>query len=303
VKNIARLVLFFSIAFISVFLAVAAARYISLWIDALRMIPARTTRPLTALFDALQWALPGAVYGSLLFSLGYAARQGVPVPRTMICLFLLGLLFTTGTALALVRVRAAGAVPVRELHASLGEPGLILSRGDTAIVLLDESGEELGSRVVSLPGRPLVYQELPIGSDNRAISLPPVPFRDQPANFITNLRIDLALAAEQFDSRLGEGLVPFGAYAAALVFLLVSLRGILDLSVWPLANLLLGALVFWGVLVLETFLDSGETLSFIAPFLGKWIAPAFMSPLVFSGLGLLITLYSILASLARGRGR
>ncbi|MDR3145412.1 MAG: hypothetical protein LBU21_03975, partial [Treponema sp.] len=92
-------------------------------------------------------------------------------------------------------------------------------------------------------------------------------------------------------------------YAAALLFLLVSLRGILELSAWPLANLLLGALVFRAVLALETFLDSGEILSFIAPFLGPWISPAFLSPLVFSGLGLLIMLYSALASLARERRR
>ncbi|MDR2404370.1 MAG: hypothetical protein LBD78_10120 [Spirochaetaceae bacterium] len=302
-KNIARLVLFFSITFVSIFLAAAAARYINLWIDALRMIPARTSRPLTALFDALQWALPGAVYGSLLLSLGYAARQGVPIPRTMACLFLLGVLFTAGMALGLVRIRGAGAVPATEAHASLGEPGLILFRGDTAIVLLDESGKELGSRVVALPGRSLVYQELPIGSDNRAISLPPAPFREQPVNFITTVRIDLALVAEQFDSRLGEGLIPFAVYVAALMFLLVSLRVFLDLSVWPLANLLLGALMFRVVLALETLMDSREILSFIAPFLGKWIDPAFMSPLLFSGLGLLIMLYSALASFAGGRRR
>jgi hypothetical protein len=157
--------------------------------------------------------------------------------------------------------------------------------------------------VVSLPGRPLVYQESPIGSDNRAISLPPAPFRDQPVNFITNLRIDLGLVAEQFDSRLKDGLIPFAAYAAALLFLLVSLRVILNLSVWPLANLFLGALVFRAVLALETFLDSPETLSFIALFLGKWIAPVFTGPLVLSALGLLIMLYSALAALAGGRRR
>jgi hypothetical protein len=303
VKNIARLVLFFSVTFISVFLAAAAAQYLALWIDAAHMIPARPGRPLTALLAALNWALPGAVYGALLLSLGYATRQASPIPRTMACLFLLGLTFTTGIALGLVRADAAGAVPAAESHSALGEPGLILSRGDTVIVLLETPGEELGSRIVSLPGRPLIYQEVPIGSDNRVITLPPAPFRNQSAAFITNLRIDLALAAGQFESRLEEGLIPFGAYTAALLLLLVSLRVILDLSAWPLANLFLGALVFRVILSLQTFLDSEEILSFIGPFLGRWVPPELTSPLVLGCLGLLIILYSALASLSRERRR
>jgi hypothetical protein len=303
VKNLARLALFFSITFGVVFITAAAARYITGQIEGARMIPALAGKPLAALFSALEWALPAAVYISVLLGLSYASRGGIPAPQTMVCLFVLGGLFSLGLSLGVLRADASGAVPAAAVRSTLGEPGLILSQGETVIVLLEDPREERGSRVVSLPGRPLIYQEVPVGADNTIITLPLIPFKTQNNYFIFNLLLDFSLTAKQFETRLNQGLISFIVYVLSLILLLVSLRFIMDLSIWPLANLFLGALAFRGILALESFINSEEIFTLIRAFLGQRIPEFLIIPLIFSGLSLLIILYSVLTSLARDRRR
>jgi hypothetical protein len=221
----------------------------------------------------------------------------------MVCLFVLGGLFSLGLSWGLLRADASGAVPAAVVRNTLGEPGLILSQGETVIVLLEDPREERGARVVSLPGRPLIYQEVPIGADNTVIALPLIPFKTQSSFFITNLLIDFSLTAGQFETRLNQGLISFVVYVLSLILLLVSLRFIMDLSVWPLANLFLGALAFRGILALESFINSEEIFTLIRGFLGQRIPEFLIIPLIFGGLSLLIILYSVLTSLARDRRR
>ena len=60
-----------------------------------------------------------------------------------------------------------------------------------------------------------------------------------------------------------------------------------------------GALVFRGILALETFLNAGEINTLIGSFLGGRVPPILITPLAFIALGILIILYTLLSRIAR----
>jgi hypothetical protein len=306
VKNIARLVLFFSLGFAVLFLLSAALRYLHLQIDGIRILSTPPPMGAPEFTAALRWALSLTLYFSLLFGLSYAARlntgpsageRRLPAPLAMVCLFILALAFSGGAALGLERL----GVSLPGLSRLLGGPGLTLTRGDTTVVLLRGPAENRGPRVVAIPGRPLLYQEQPLGPNNTVLSLPPVPFRDEAPWFLRSLAIDFSLTGRQLEARLREGLVSFLMYAGALIFLLVSLGFIFKLSNWPLANLFLGCLAFRGILAAETFLNSPEIQELFASFLGNRLPLSYTVPLVFCLFGVLVNLYTFLVFLARRR--
>jgi hypothetical protein len=302
VKNFARLVFFWLMCFVVIFPVAAAICYLRLWIDAVRVIPAETLEILPSIISACQWALPVVVYASILLTLSYSARKTFSVPMSILCIFVLSGGFAAGISLGLVHANTAIALPGRTEPPALGKPGLILTQGETAVVLLDEPSNPVGSRVVAIPGRPLIYQRSPAGPlINSASTLPPIPFRIGGPYFITSLYIDFSLTARRLQDRLGEGLLSFGIYLGALCLLLSSLRFVLELSSWPLANIFLGAMVFRGILAAETFLDSEEIQEFIGSLLKADIPRAIITPAIFCGMDVLVILYTVLANLARGR--
>jgi hypothetical protein len=181
---------------------------------------------------------------------------------------------------------------------TLGGPGLILRQADNAVVLLEAPGEIRGPRLVSVPGSPLVFQRTPPGTGNSVLNLPSVPFRTDTAWFLQSLIIDFSLTGRRLAALFAEGPVPFLSYTVSLIFLLASLRFILGLGAWPLVNLFLGALVFRGILTLETFLNAEEIHDFLAGFAGEIVPLSLISPLVFCFLGFLVCLYSGLSFLA-----
>ncbi|MDR2029225.1 MAG: hypothetical protein LBP93_06785 [Treponema sp.] len=302
-KSLARLVLFFSLCFVIVFVLAAAAGFLKNLLDAARTIPAGSAQTLPEFAATAQGLIPFVVYFSILLSLSFTARRGIPIPLIIPCLWVLAVLFTLALSLGGLHARNLINAPPAGLHRTLGAPGLILSQGDTVMVVLGDPADILSSRVVSIPGRPLIYQEVPSGPNNTILALPPAPFRNGGAYSFNSLSVDFSLAAGQFDARLRAGLIPFGLYAGALILLLVSLRFVLDLSSWPLANLFLGAVVFRGVLALETFIDSREVQQLLLAFLGPWASGVSLSPLIFCGLGALIILYTLLVYLARPKRR
>jgi hypothetical protein len=170
------------------------------------------------------------------------------------------------------------------------------------IVLLKGPAEERGPRVVSIPGRPLIYQEEPVGPNNTVLALPPIPFRNDAPWFLRSAAIDFSLAGERFRSLFEQGFTPFLVYFLPLTLLLTSLFFIFKLSTWPLANLFLGFLAFRGILAAETFVNSPEIQGMFSSFLGTRIPLPFVAPLLFAVLAVLINLYSFLVFLARKRG-
>jgi hypothetical protein len=310
-KNLARLILFFSLSFAIVLLFSTGLRFFHIRIDGVRLLPVRPRMMLTDFTAAARWALPLGIYASLLSGLSYAARlnagllggrrRPLAAPLAMLCLFVLALTFGGGVSAGLERLEDM--VPVQDSARPLGEPGLLLTQGDTSIVLLREPGDDRGPRVAAIPGRPLLYQEQPLGPNNTILSLPPVPFRDNSPWFLRSIAVDFSLTARQFETRLKEGPLSFFIYAGALVFLLVSLGFILKFSNWPLANLCLGCLCFRGVLAAETFLNSPEMGELFSSFLGNRfpLPPAYTTPLIFCFFGLLVNLYTFLVYLAKRR--
>jgi hypothetical protein len=299
-KNVARLALFFTVSFAFTFVLAALVRFLHIRIDVIRSIPPQDGYLGGELLAAFRWALPAALYCSLLFSLSYTVRRRIFAPVAMVCLFILGSAACFGMSLGaegLSRIAGYLAPPK-----PLGNPGLILTQADNAIVLIRDPGDAWGPRVVSIPGRPLLYQELPRGPDGKPIALPPVPFRTGTAWVLQSFFTDFSLAGGGLVKRLtpsNGGVLSLAAYISALVFLLVSLRFALGLSHWPLANLFTGILVFRGVLSMEVFLGSPEAGRTLDNLLGELIPSPYIVPLIFAFLGFLVCLYTFLSFLTR----
>jgi hypothetical protein len=300
-KNIARLALLFTVSFAGIFVLTVLVRFLHIRIDVIRALPPQDSYIGEELLAAARWALPTSLYSSLLFNLSYTVRRRIFAPAAMLCLFLFGSAACVGV---ITGVEGFSQLATPRIPAmTLGNPGMILTQGANTIVLIQDPGEPWGSRVVSLPGRPLLYQEFPRGLDNKPISLPPVPFRTGTAWAFRSLIVDFSLAGRQMLGRFASpGTGSLLIYSCALVFFLVSLRFVLALSNWPLANLFLGALLFRGVLALEIFLNTQEVQDILESFLGELIPPPYISPLVFVFLGFLVCLYSFLSYLARRKG-
>jgi hypothetical protein len=299
-KNLARLALVFTICFAVVFAAAALLNFLGLWVEAVKTVPFR--QGLSGDFAASGFkAIPAALYITVLLSLSYTVRRQMPVFLSIAGIFVLASVFTLGFTLGLSHLEKVNLAPPA-FKTLKGEPGLILSRGDTSMILLQGTGAPGGPRVAVIPGQPLMYQETPLGPGNTALSLPSLPFRTDDAWFISSIAIDFDLVSRQFKDRLEQGLLLFCIYAGALVFFLSSLRFLLELSQWPLANLFLGALALRGILALETFLDTPEIEGFLKSFLGeRLLGPVLTTPLVFCVLGTLVVVYMMLVNLARGR--
>jgi len=296
-KNIAKLTLFFTLCFIILFLAAIMLRLLSTWTDLARIVPV-SIMPGEDAAKAAWRAFPAAIYISILLSLSYTSRRKMPIPAAIICIWILGAAFTVGASIGISR--AGDLKPaIRSLSSLQGNPGLILSRSDNSMILLRESTVVRGPRVVSIPGQPLIYQEVPVGPNNSILSLPALPFTDDVPWFIRSLSIDFSLCARELENRLDTGFSAFAAYAFSLIILLGSLRFILGLSQWPLANLLLGALVFRLILALEVFLNSRQISDLIFSFLKEQVPHIMITPLVFCAISVLVIFYTLIASLAK----
>jgi hypothetical protein len=298
-KNFARLALAFTICFAAVFVAAALLNFLGLWVEAAKTVPFRQGASGGFIASGAK-ALPAALYITVLLSLSYTARYKMPVSLSITGIFVLASGFTLGLTLGIAHLDNVK-LPPPAFRTLKGEPGLILSRGDTSMILLQGTGAPGGPRVTVIPGQPLIYQEAPLGPDNTALSLPSLPFRTDNPWFISSIAIDFDLVSREFKDRLGQGLFLFCIYAGSLIFFLSSLRFLLELSQWPLANLFLGALAFRGILALETFLDTPEIEEFLRSFLGEKLLGPVLTPLVFCVLGTLVVVYMLLINLARGR--
>jgi hypothetical protein len=300
-NNVARLALFFSVFFIISFSLAGAFEYIYLAVDAATTIPAAPPVKLGQFIEALWKIFPLVLYCAALMGLSYSARRRIAPPAAILSIFILAGGAALGLSLGFRNLGAGNAdAPLRSggETKTLGGPGLILSQWDVEVALLGDPGKSDGSRVIAIPGRPLIYQETPSGPGN-AVAL----FREGERSPAQGLLVDSALAAEQLKTRLNGGLLPFALYGGALILLLSSLRFVLDLSSWPLANLFCGALVFRGILALQTFIDSRIVQTFIIAFFDNRIDGAIISPIIFTGLALLILLYTFLVNVARGGSR
>ena len=303
VRKLIKLVLFYSLSFMVLFLVSTAFRFLALRVEWIRMLSQEREAVLLELIAAARWALSLGLYGGILLGVSYAVRKEVFAPLAILCVASLTLVFTYGIGQAIEGWE--NVPPERTSTRPLGSPGLILANTvrstATVIVLLQGPTPPDGSRVVATPGRPLLYQAEFAGRDLATVSLPPAPFRDDSPWFLKSLIIDLRLNSEILRQRFNGGLLPFLIYTGSLVFFLCSLMFILKLSAWPLANLFLGCLAFRGVLALEVFFNTPDMREVFDSFLQNHLPVSLVVPLIFCGAGLLIYLYSFLVFLAKGK--
>jgi hypothetical protein len=285
--------------FAILFLTAVLLGFLSSWIELARFIPLEA-RPGEDIAELAWEALPAALYLSILLALSYTARRNMPIPFAITGIFVLACVFSLGVSLGISRADALNLTP-RPVSSLQGRPGLILSQSNNAIILLRGTSDIRGPRVVSIPGRPLIYQEVPLGPNNTILNLPALPFEDETPWFVRSLAIDFSLSAGELKSRLEASFFYFAAYAFSLILLLASLRFLLELSRWPLANLLLGALVFRLIVALETFLNAREITTLIDSFLTGRLPPMLITPAIFGALALLFIVYTLLVRIARPR--
>jgi hypothetical protein len=297
-KNFAKLAIFFSILFLIVFLIAIILMFFTSWIDLARVIPV-DTRGGEDVAEAAWKAIPASLYFSVLLALSYTARRRMPIFSAIFSMVILAFVFSVGISIGINRTGVIKTIfkPVAPIQA---KPGLIVTQGENSIILLRESSEITGPRLVSIPGRPLIYQEVPIGPNNSILPIPAITFEDYTPWFIKSIGIDFTLSARELQNRFHTNLLSFAFYAFSLILLLSSMRPIMELSQWPLANIFTGALVFRVILALETLLNTREINLLLASFVGKYVSSAFITPIVFCAVGTLILLYTLLTRIARG---
>lgn len=301
-KNIAKLIIFFSLSFVIFFLAAVLVRSVFLWAGLARVMPA-DARAGADFAETLWTVIPAALYFSILVTLAYSARTKTPASAAIPCVAITAFVFAAGISLGIDRLDALrpAIAPVRPIQA---KTGLVLSNSGASIILLGENGDPRGPRLVAISGQPLIYQGKPVGPNNTTLSLPALPFGDNTPWFLRSLGIDFSLSAGELKSRFEGNLLLFAVYAFSLILFLSSLRFLLELSHWPLANIFLGALVFRFILALEIFLNSRETNTLIHSFLAERLPPALITPAVFTALAALVIAYTLLAGIARaGRNK
>jgi hypothetical protein len=297
VKGLARLILFFTLCFILTLVLSSLCIFVSRLLDAAIHIPALPIALIPALLASLRACIPQTLYITVLLTLSYAARRDIPFPLAFVCLFLLVFSASGGLYLGTVRADRFDSLARTDTPRTLGSPGLILSQGNISIVLLEKPGQERGARVVSIPGQNLLYQSIPLGPGtlHEAAFKAPLPY------FLQSILLDFSLAGARYEMLLTQGFQYFIAYLASISLFLCSLGFLFRISVWPLANVFIGALAFRGILAFETFINSREVLELLGEYVESGIPRSFISALIFALAAALIILYSLLARLARRR--
>jgi hypothetical protein len=263
-------------------------------------LPPKPETSLTLLIAAAHWALSLTMHITILLSLSYGARRHYFAPMVVISVTVLSLIFHFGISSALYQWKNVPSAVTTGKQA--GEEGLILSnklnRNETAVILLKGPAEPLGPRVTAIPDQPLQYIE---STSNVNLDLPPIPFGDDTPWFLKSVSIDIKLSEAQIYDRFIEGYQSYFIYAGALIFLLSSLGFAIKFSVWPLADLFLGALAFRGILAVETFLNTPEMQEIIGSFLDNKIPVPMAVPAIFFSFGLLVNIYAILVYVIKRR--
>jgi hypothetical protein len=305
-KNIVRLILVVSICFAVVFLVAEVVAFLQIRIDAIRTEPVLSEIRSQDLADAAQRVLPVTLYFATLLGISYTARKGISIPLSIICLAALGMAWAVMIAFGITLIGQFPPKAASEKALNLGEPGLIVSQPDRSLIFLQDPGNMQSPRVVAIPETPLIYQPRGIEQNSDAVNpqsagFYPALLESNMFFFLNELLHDFDFAASQFKSRFQESFVMFALYAFALVFLLSSLRFVMDMSGWPMANLFLGIIAFRGVLFLERFLDSASTQQFLTSVIGDRFPHRLISPVAFCTLGIVIILYTALIHLGKSR--
>jgi hypothetical protein len=297
VKNLAKLVLFFTLSFVIILIAAGAAGLLHDWAGAAAFFPPADASG--SLAAALAAALPAAVHLSLLLGISYGYRRKMAYPVMFIALLAFSLGLSMAASLCLNRLETALLLKAR-MPPGAAKPGMLITVTPGSLpvqaVLLD--GTPQGGRVLSLPEQPLVFEPVSSVYRNRPVRL---PYGQETGAFLSDIAGDFGRSARVLKAWFEDGLLSYTIYAGSLSLFMISLGCLVNISFWPLANLFFGALAFRGVLFLESFLNSAEIHNLLASFAGDLVPESLINPIIFTTLGVLILLYSTLVFLARGK--
>ena len=296
-KNLAKLILCFSFYFIAIFFITLLMEILAYWVSMVRIIPV-TAASMVNLTEFAWKAAYFSLFLSILISLSYSARKGISNITSIIAVIILALLFTGAFSIGInrsdyMRLTLQTVTPIRS------GPGLVLSRSDSSIIMLRDSSQIQGPRVVSFPDEDLLYQEIPLGPNNSILPLPPYQLGAENPWFIRSIDLDIKLGSLEAMNRFQDNYINFRLYILSLILLLASMRFIFNLSKWHLANLFTGALVFRGILSIGAFLNNNEVTLLIGSFLGDSIPRPAIAPLIFATIAALILLLTLLISIAK----
>jgi hypothetical protein len=272
------------------------------------MEPTQTLAVQSLRTQSILWAravIPVTIYGALLMGLRYSARIGMTSLQSLVCLLFLGMGWTTALALGINRI---GDIPARSIPSktlSWGEPGLLLSRSNKTVVVLHDPRNPQSPRVLAIPGRALVHEQLPREFiPEGSFSAPLMSFRRNVPGLLQGIADDLASTAAQLNNRLNAGFLPFIIYAGGLLLALCSLRFIFTVRAWSLVNLCMGILIFRGVLALEALFNTPHLQSDLVSLLasgGIRFPASLLSPLLLYALGILLICYTLVSQAIRTR--
>ncbi|GMO58520.1 MAG: hypothetical protein Ta2G_18590 [Termitinemataceae bacterium] len=273
------------------------AGFLRIWVHAITRVPQISNLLLVNVLNQLEWVLPLTLYLTIIFSMNYAKRHKTPSLAAFIIVVGLSAVFTWAGQKGLDNAKNMDVPPFIQKKHTLGKSGLILSRGQTVYTMLDDPALATGSRVVSIPGEPLIYQELPLDIDGNVLDAPPIPFRLQDLEH-TSVLSDFTRSGKYLAARYDQGLYQFGSWVLALILVLTAFSFLFEIGDWHLANVFLGLLIFRGLLAFEVFFNSPGIQEYVYGFLRGAVGTWLVSPFVFTVIAVLILIYIILYFLA-----
>jgi hypothetical protein len=119
-------------------------------------------------------------------------------------------------------------------------------------------------------------------------SAKPLSFKFDRILFAQDIEEDFLRLAGNLERLMEIGFANAVIYIAGLTVLLISMRFIMDLSYWALANLFLGFVAFGGILAFELFMNSSRVQAVLLSFRVDGISTSFINPLIYCVTGLLV---------------
>lgn len=303
VKNAVRLFLFYAIAFLFFLLMGTGVSTMRAWMESAFGIPPRSISMYNTLLYFLGASLPAAVFGAALLALPGGGHRGRGPALTGIVVFILSAASLIGVTSATSVLRRSSIPSSRETNMRvLGGEGLIVDYSEAQLVYLEEPGKGLGNAVVSVEGAPL--RTMKSGEAQALVKRMREqssfgPSLETPATFLsldrafTGIAHRLSLAAQQ-------DFVSLLCYACAVALLLASFSPFAGTTSWPLADLVLCAVFYRGVLELDGFAASGPVIRFVSS-LRLGVPEAYLAPAMLGVVGALISLSGLLVRLLRGK--
>jgi hypothetical protein len=302
-RAVARLLLFYIIAFFFFLAAGTSVEVMREWLTATQAFTPSSFSFSSSLFRSLSFGVPPAAYGSALLVLASGAGRGVGSFTTGMTVFAAtGLLLFSATYGALTPAAAGRSTQETRIAEKSVSPGLIVDLQDATIVFVRAGGDLPGGIAVEVK-RDAPMRIIPATNAvdllNRSSYRSPILGSEKERRtLMASLADDFAGSARRLATAYAAGPVALLAHAFALALLLSAFSPLAGATRWPLADLALCALVFRGVLALEGFVSS-EAVFRSAEQSGFGIPAPFVIPALLGGLGLFLAAGGTLLRLAR----